>query len=52
MASIGHDLHGVTRLDSADEVQRYLSDPNYAGRHNRGVDSVNHAAKSLGWIDE
>jgi len=50
LASLGHDLHGLTRLDSAEEVDRYLREPDYCGRHNRGEGAVRRAAKTLGWL--
>jgi hypothetical protein len=49
--SVGHDLSGLTRLDSADEVRRYLTESDYAGRHNKGLDAVSVAARELGWLE-
>lgn len=49
---VGHDLHNLTRLDSAEQVERYLFDPEMYGRHNRGSDKVAKAAIDLGWIQD
>lgn len=46
-----HDLHGITRLNSADELRRYVSDRDWHGPHNKGVDAAVRAGRSLGWID-
>jgi hypothetical protein len=51
-AAVSHDLHNLTRLDNADEVQRYLSDEGYAGHHNKGYGAVAQAARELGWLHE
>jgi hypothetical protein len=48
----GHDLHQLTRLDSAGEVHRYVDDRGYCGQHNKGISSVISAAKELGWWPE
>jgi hypothetical protein len=49
---VGHDLHNLTRLDNVDEVQRYLNEEDYAGRHNKGYGAVAEAARELGWMPE
>lgn len=49
---LGRDMSRLTRLDNAEECQRYLTDPDYAGRHNKGLDDVISIARSLGWVDE
>jgi hypothetical protein len=46
----GRDLSNLTRLDSAEEVQKYLSDRNYCGHHNKGLGVVRKCAEQLGWI--
>jgi hypothetical protein len=47
-ADVGHDLHSLTRLDSAEEVHNYIN--NYRG-HNKGARSVIDQASYLGWVD-
>jgi hypothetical protein len=42
-----HDLHCLTRLDSAEEFMNYVQ--NDRG-HNKGVNSVIKEARRLGWI--
>lgn len=48
----GRDLSRLTRLDSAEEVARYLADHNYCGHHNKGYSAVMKAAEELGWMPE
>lgn len=50
--SAGRELHALTRLDSPEEVQRYLADRDYCGHHNRGTAAVRRAARELGWLPE
>lgn len=49
-ADAGHDMHALTRLDSREEVERYLSDREYAGHHNRALSAVRQCAEELGWL--
>jgi hypothetical protein len=48
-ADAAHDLHCLTRLDSAEEFVNYVE--NYKG-HNKGTNSVIEVAKQLGWITD
>lgn len=49
---VGHDLNSLTRLDSADEVTRYLCERDYCGHHNKGYAAVESAAREIGWMDD
>lgn len=50
-SDVGHDLHALTQLDSAEEVARYLGGCDYYGRHNKATGEVERCARELGWID-
>jgi hypothetical protein len=52
LAAVGHDLHALTRLNSAEECRRYLGERNYAGHHNKGYAEVSEAARELGWLED
>lgn len=49
---VAHDLNCLTRLDSADEVTRYLCERDYCGHHNKGYASVETAAREIGWLTD
>lgn len=49
-ARVGHDLNSLTRLDDADEVERYLTERDYSGAHNKGYSAVERVARDIGWI--
>jgi len=49
---VGHDLHALTRLDSPEEVERYLCERDYCGHHNKAYGQVASAARDIGWIAE
>jgi hypothetical protein len=51
-ADARHDLHSITRLESKEEVLRYINDEKYYGSHNKGVDSAWKAAVQLGWLED
>lgn len=52
VADVGHDLNSLTRLDSAEEVNRYLNEVGYCGAHNKGYTAVTDCARELRWLDE
>lgn len=43
---VGHDLHALTRLESAEEVRAYLD----RACHNQGSSAVIRAAEEIGWL--
>lgn len=47
--AVGHDLYCLTRLDSAEEVRRYIHEPGYAGPHNKGYTAAAQCARDIGW---
>ena len=47
---IGHDLHSLTQLETAEECARYIAERDYAGQHNKGLNAVTECARELGWI--
>jgi hypothetical protein len=49
---IGHDLYGLTRLDDQDEAERYCSERDYCGHHNKGIRSVVGVCREIGWFDD
>ena len=49
---IGHDLHSLTQLETAEECARYIAERDYAGSHNKGLNAVTACARELGWIAE
>lgn len=49
---VSHDLSSLTRLDSADEVRRYVDERDYCGQHNKGLDTVHACAVELGWAED
>lgn len=51
-ARVSHDLNCLTRLDDRDEVERYLTERDYCGHHNKGYSAVEAEARDLGWIDD
>lgn len=50
--AVSHDLYCLTRLDSPEEVERYLNERDYCGHHNKGYTPVENQARELGWIHE
>jgi len=49
---VAHDLYALTRLDDADEVERYLCQKDYCGHHNKACCVVESEARAIGWIVE
>ena len=47
---VAHDLSALTRLDHADEVEKYLKVRDYCGHHNKGEGAVDRAAREIGFI--
>lgn len=51
-SDVAHDLHALTRLDSAEDVASYVANSDYYGHHNKALRDVRRCAEELGWIVE
>lgn len=51
-AHVGHDLYALTRLDSPEDVERYLCERDYCGHHNKAYGQVAAVARDIGWLDD
>jgi len=49
LEALGHDLNRLTLLESAGEATRYIEEPDYCGRHNKGINQVAKLARELDW---
>lgn len=49
---IAHDLSSLTRLDDADEAERYVSERDYCGHHNKGIGAVSAVCREIGWFED
>ena len=45
----GRDLYSLTVLDTREDFERYCSERDFYGHHNKGLNAVTECARQLGW---